>query len=171
LVYNSVTYTLIGNQLTSSNTYTFQVPASWTTNTLFYANVFVTDTASATGNSVLTSKITVNSALAAPTIAVTNTVVTAGSTYESFQAYETGGTASYTYNFLVYNSVTNTLIGNQLTSSNTYTFLVPSYWTSNNLFYANVFVSDSATVHITQNSVLTSKVTVNTGLATPTIFV
>jgi hypothetical protein len=43
----------------------------------------------------------------------------------------------------VYNSVTNALIGNLLTSSNTYTFQVPSYWPTNTLFYGNVIVTDS----------------------------
>ena len=171
LVYNSITNTIIGNYLIASptNTYTFQVPSYWTSNNLFYANVFVTDNANSKANSVLTGTITVNTGLATPTIAASNTVVDAGTTYETFSAYESGGSTPYTYNFLVYNSITNTIIGNYLIASptNTYTFQVPSYWTSNNLFYANVFVTDNA--NSKANSVLTGTITVNTGLATPTI--
>src|SRR5208282_2666127 len=122
-----------------------------------------------TTNSVLSSKVTVNSGLAAPTIAVSNTVADAGVTYETLSAYVSGGSSPYSYNFFVYNSVTGTQIGTYATGSNTYTFLVPSYWTTNTLFYGNVVVLDSS--GSTTNSVLSSKVTVNSGLAAPTIAV
>ena len=166
-VYNSITNTVIASQSASANTYTFLVPAYWTSNSLFYANVIVTDSASTpvSVNSILTAKVTVNGQMVTPTITVSNAIVDADQSYESFRAYESGGSSPITYNFLVYNSITNTVIGNYLATSNTYAFQVPPYWTSNSLFYANVVVTDA--LGLSFNSILSSKVTVNSALNIP----
>ena len=143
--------TIGSNQITFANAGTY--------------NVFETVT-DATGYAIKSANsiITV-SASPTVTIAASNSAVDAGYSYETFTASAAGGSGSYsTYAFSVYNSVTNVLIGSSSSSSTTYTFQVPSAWTANNLFYANVIVTD--TVGGTGNSILSGKVTVS---ATPTI--
>ena len=115
----------------------------------------------------------VNYDLITPTITVVNSVVYAGQSYETFAAYEPAGdgTGPFTYNFIVYNSFTNHQIGNYLVSTNTYTFAVPSYWTSNTPFYGNVFVTDNSYLPVTVNSIMsaTANVLAYTALIVPTI--
>ena len=78
----------------------------------------------------------------------------------TFATYETGGSAPYTYNFLVYNSATNIVVANQLSSSNSFAYALPS-GESGNTLYANVFITDSATPEVTVNSILSGAITVS----------
>lgn len=165
LVYNSVTNVQIGNFLSSSaNSFVFQAFAG----NSIYANVMVTDSASTpvTLNSVLTSTIPVNAVLATPTIAASNTLVE-NNQYIRFSSYAAGGTLPYTYNFLVYNSITNVQVANMLTTSNSFLWQVTG--NSGNTLVANVFVTDGASTPVTVNSLLTGTITVNSVLQTPTI--
>ncbi len=62
---------------------------------------------------------------------------------ETFNAITSGGSGTYTtYNFLIYNSITNIEVGNLLTTNNGFTYTIPSGEASNTL-YANVTVTDS----------------------------
>ena len=95
--------------------------------------------------------ITVNPALATPTISPSS-----ATTYDNGQSitvatYETGGDAPYTYNFLVFNSVTNVLIANQLGTTNSFTFTANAAMVGNT-YYANVLVEDSASTNAFANS-------------------
>ena len=165
LVYNSVTNTVVFNDLltgdiATSNTFTFQVNSN-SGNTL-YANVFVQDaaTTNAVVNSILTSIITVNSVLATPAISPSSAQSNTTGQTVTFATYETGGSAPYTYNFIVYNSATNIAVANQLSSSNSFAYALPSGELGNTL-YANVFITDSATPAVTVNSILSGAITVS----------
>ena len=172
-IVNSITNAIVASYVYTgisgtSNTLLWQVPAASAGNTVL-ANVIITDSAStsATANSIQTSTIAISSA---PSVSIfaSNAPSIDANQYETLTATESGGTYPYTYNFLVYNSVTNAIIANDLTTSPTYTFLVPSYWSTNSLFYANVFVTDNAATPVTANSALTSKIAVSSPLASVT---
>ncbi len=155
IVYNSITNIQVANMLTSSNSFLWQATGS-AGNTIV-ANVFVTDSASTsvTVNSLHTSTITVNSVLQTPTISASNTLVDTGQ-YVNFAAYDTGGTLPYTYNFIVYNSITNIQVANMLTSSNS--FLWQATGNAGNTLVSNVFVSDHASISVTMNSLHSSQI-------------
>ena len=108
--------------------------------------------------------ITVNKALVTPTInySVAGTV-DAGDTL-NFSSYEPSGTAPYTYNFVVFNSVTHTILGNFLSTSNSFMFTVNSKTVGNTL-QANVIVTDSASTPTKANSINTAKITTKTALS------
>ena len=167
LVYNSATNVLVANQLTTSNTFAYLVPSSEAGNVL-YANVFVTDSASSpvTVNSVLSDTITVTtpSPLAVPSISPSYASTEDVGTTVRFATYETGGTLPYTYNFIVYNSITNDAVGNLLTTSNTFSYAITSSQSGATLF-ANVLVTDSSTIPLTQNSVHSGTITINPSLS------
>ena len=118
LIVNSITDAIVGNYLTtssySSNSFIWIATNSQSSYDL-EANVVVTDSHPTTVNSVYINTLTVNPALATPTISASNTLVDAGQ-YINFATYETGGTLPYTYNFIVYNSVTNIQVANMLRS-------------------------------------------------------
>jgi len=61
---------------------------------------------------------------------------------EVFAATAANGTPPYTYNFTVYNIGTNIILANDLTTSNTFTWDVPTN-DSGKIFSANVIVNDS----------------------------
>ncbi len=155
IVYNSVTNIQVANMLTSSNSFLWQ--ANGNAGNTLVANVFVTDGASTsvTVNSLHTFTITVNSVLQTPTISASNTLVDTGQ-YVNFAAYEIGGMLPYTYNFIVYNSVTNIQVANMLTSSNSFLWQVNG--NAGNTLVANVFVTDSASTLVTVNSLHSSQI-------------
>ena len=167
LVYNSVTGAMIANQLSGSNSFT--IYSSQYVGDTIYANVILSDSATTpvVSNSIKTGIITVNSALSTPTIHASNDMVYIGQ-YETLSAYDTGGTPPYTYNFLVYNSVTGAIIANQLSGSNSFTFEIPTYWTSNTVIYGNVIVNDSASYPSISNSVNSENIINNNYLTTAT---
>ena len=111
--------------------------------------------------------IRINPQLSIPTISASNVVVDSNE-YETLSAYDTGGAPPYTYNFLVYNSVTGAIIANQLSGSNSFTFEIPTYWTSNTVIYGNVIVNDSASYPSISNSVNSENIINNNYLTTAT---
>jgi hypothetical protein len=134
-------------------------------NSPLQANVFFTPTTGGTGNSIYSSTFTLGHGLGIPTLSASNTPSIGTGEYEIFSAYLSGGTSPYTYNFLVYNSVTNKLIINSLQyNSNTFTWLVPSA-DNGNTIYANVITTDSATANEITNSILTSVITIGNSLS------
>ena len=85
--------------------------------------------------------------------------------YITFNAWALNGTAPYTFNFLVFNSVTNAIIANDLlvgsqSPSNSFIWHIPTA-DGNNAISANVFITDSASTPITVNSVNIPSITVN----------
>src|SRR5208283_1647186 len=103
-----------------------------------------------------------------PTVAIANTpkapnTLDAGQSI-TFNAIVSGGSPPYTYNFYVYNSITNAIVNDILSiSTNGFVFVTNSNLVGNTLV-ANVFVTDNAGYTI--NSALTGIFTVN---ALPTV--
>ena len=77
-----------------------------------------------------TFAITVNPALATPTLAVSNTSVDVGQ-HLTLSSYESGGTGSYNYNFTIFNSISGTVVANQFGAGNSFSVASNVLWTSN----------------------------------------
>ena len=94
-----------------------------------------------------------------PTLTLSNTLIDQGQSIlftASFTANT--GTYPYTYNYLIVNSITNTVIANQLYTgnyftSNTFFWTPPSALYTANTFKANVIITDSANTPTSTNSV------------------
>ena len=143
LVGTTINSVLEVNAVSTTNiVFTFNIPSLTTQNT-FYANALagglfvgawsfnaiVLDS----GTNAVESEpvaLTINPALGIPTITVWNTLVDVGQ-YVAFNALATGGSGSYTYNFMVFNAISNTLLANQLGTSNTFAFATNSQWPAN----------------------------------------
>ena len=94
---NSVVYSISFSNSLTTNTFTFQVPGYFVSNSPLEANVVVTDAGSVTANSVYSSNFVVFVApLAAGVPAMSNSVVDAGQ-YETFTATPSGGIPPYSY--------------------------------------------------------------------------
>ena len=112
----------------------------------------VTDSATipTTANSINSNTVTINKGLGIPTLAsapsapsnqVTGNTIT-------FTANIIGGSSPYTYNYLVFNTITNNIIADQVYSgvaltSNTYVYTIPSGLIGNTIA-GNVIVTDSS---------------------------
>ena len=160
LVYNSVTNAEVANMLTTSNSFAYTIASAEAGSTL-YANVLVTDSAytPAAVNSVHSGVITVSASLSTPTISPTASSTQLAGNTVTFAAYVSGGTTPYTYNFLVYNSVTNSEVANMLTTSNSFAWTVPGTLYGNTV-YANVLVTDAATIAAVTNSIHSGVLTI-----------
>ena len=157
IVFNSITNVIIANSLQTSNSFIFTSNSNIVGNTI-EANVIVTDSASHNANSPNTGQITINPAFTVSITPSSTAVIDAGQDVE-FAALATGGSSSYTtYNFIVFNSITNTIIANSLQASNTFTFASNSNIVGNTL-KANVIVIDSASS--TANSINSALISVN----------
>ncbi|MGI0100571.1 MAG: hypothetical protein ACREBH_02530, partial [Candidatus Micrarchaeaceae archaeon] len=171
IVFNSVTSALIANQLGTSNSFTFTSNTFMAGNT-FKANVLVTDgaTTPSTANSVNSGTITVNPAMAAPSITTPSPATQATGNTLKWTASFTGGTSPYTYNWNVYNTVTGATIANMLETNsftgNTFSWTIPSDMIGNTV-YANVVVTDSASTQVTTNSVLSGAITIVSAYTPP----
>ncbi len=89
----------------------------------------------------------------------------------TFNAIATGGSGSYTaYSFIVYNSATGIEVGNLLTTSNGFVYIIPSGEEGNTLV-ANVLATDSNgdTANSVNSGVLTVSAVTTTTTATTTI--
>ncbi len=155
---------LLASSSGSSNSFAYTTSAAGT----FATNVFVTDSANTaeTANSVYSSAFTVNNALKSPVISVSNVVLDAGQ-YLNVTAYETGGSASYTYNFIISNSVTNTVLYSQpyttSQSKNSLLWEAQSAYLGNSIS-ANVIVTDATGA--SANSASTYNIVLNPVLST-----
>ena len=139
------------------------IPAVGNLNTF---NVIATDTATPSAPFVFNSvsnAITVNSALAPELTASITPALGSGET-EVFMATVEGGVAPFTYNYLVVNTVSGTLLANALWSNpsttNTFGWTVPSNDIGNTI-QANVIIKDSATTPDTANSVKTAAIMIS----------
>ncbi|MGH8415485.1 MAG: beta strand repeat-containing protein, partial [Gammaproteobacteria bacterium] len=163
--YTYVWYTIAGSTAptcTAANTITGATVSTYTaspTSTNSYAYQ-VTDTASTNANACSSgATITVNPALSATIAPSSATNLDAGQTL-IFSAVASAGTGPYTYNFLVFNSIGNTIIATQVGSSTTYPFVSNSNLVANT-YYANVIVTDSATTPTKANSINSGIISVN----------
>ena len=162
IVFNSITNAIIANQLSSSNSFTLTTNSLWVSNSPVKSNVTVEDTISlSTSNSTKTGSITVDNVPTA-TITPTNTIIDSGQ-YAVFTASPSGGTGTFgTYNFIVFNSITNVIIANQLGSSSTFSFQTNSLWITNSPVKSNVIVTDTGTTSpYNFNSPNTAAITIN----------
>ncbi|MDE1870157.1 MAG: hypothetical protein KGH71_04200, partial [Candidatus Micrarchaeota archaeon] len=164
IVFNSITHTIIANQLGSSNSFAFTSNTNLVGNTL-KSNVIVTDSATipSTTNSIDSGLVTVNSAVSATIAPSSATLLDAGQSV-TFSSIASGGTGPYTYNFIVFNSITNTIVASQLGSSSSFIFASNGNLAGNTL-KSNVVVTDSATVPTSANSINSGLVTVNSALS------
>ena len=156
-VLNSITGSLIANQLwtgvaTATNVFAFNTINS-AGNTL-KANVIIKDSVPTTTNSIYSSVMTVNSALAPSIVTPTTQSQSSGNPVTVYLSTVTTGTPTYTYDWLVYDSNNNIVFNTgSFSGTNSLTFTVPNAGT----FYANVLIKDSAT---TQEIVNTTPVTI-----------
>ena len=174
LISNSITTgTITHNDLVtgssaSSVTYTFPTVSADTSNSPEEANVIVTDSASHTVASAYSSTFQVNPAFLSTSWTASNNLIDEGQ-YQTLTADITGGTSSYTYNFLVYNSyglVDNALYSSVSSTSNSFTFPENSAWGTGTLT-ANVAITDSASTPETVTNTLTY--TANAALGVPAL--
>ncbi|MCL4375717.1 hypothetical protein M1394_02875, partial [Candidatus Marsarchaeota archaeon] len=125
---------------------------------------------SSTSNSIV-----VNPTLGTPTLTSTPTLpstITAGNTI-TFTSSWSGGTSTYTANYLIVNTITGNLVANALYTgitgtSNTFAWTISSA-DEGNTVQANVIITDSATTPETTNSVNSAVLTLNVALGTPSI--
>ncbi len=130
------------------------------TNTIYGAWTFNIAAADLGGGNTVSSSntITVNPALQQPSFTAANSALLQGSP-QTLTATTSGGTAPYTYNFIVYNAlgeVANALYSTSSTT-NTFSFTVNSYWGLGTLT-ANVQLYDSATAKVSASNTLTFSV-------------
>ena len=176
LVYNS--YGLVDNALYSSvsstsNSFTFPENSAWGTGTLT-ANVAITDSASTPETVTNTLTYTANAALGVPALTSTPALPvswTSGNTI-TFTASWSGGTADYSANYIIANTITKTIIASQLytgiaATTNSFAWLIPSA-DNGNTVYANVIITDSASTPETANSINSNTLTI-TSYSPPSI--
>ena len=171
LISNSITNAITANMLltgisSTSNTFTYTTSSADTSNSPEQFNVIVTDSNPTTVNSIYSSTFTTNPALGTPTLSSSPTLPstqTVGNTI-TFTASWTGGTSSYTANYIITNTVTGNLVANMLFTgitgtSNSFAWTIPSVDAGNTL-QANVIIIDSASTPETVNSPYGSTITV-----------
>ncbi len=143
LVFNSITGILVGNYLTTTNSFTYTIPTSQVGNTLVF-NVLVTDSAGDASNSAETGTLSADPALHAYIASYPSlpTTLNVGQSI-SFNALASGGSGTYlSYNFLIYNSITGILVGNFLSPANSFAYIIPASQSGNTL-YAIISLTDS----------------------------
>jgi hypothetical protein len=171
-IFNSITNTMVANQLVTnaltSNSYSFQFTNAFAYNTI-KANVIITDSATnaMSINSILSSQMTINTLLGTPTISPLAPNTLDGNQYFLFTATLPAGnvgTGPFTYNFWIFNSITNTMVANQLVTnaltSNSYSFQFTNAFAYNTI-KANVIITDSATNAMFVNSIISSNMAFN----------
>ena len=139
----------------TTSSFTYNPTSGTSSNCQFTATV----TDSATTNEVYTATtpiVYVNTAMS-PTISASLTPSVIIGQTEVFTAMAGGGSQSYTYNYIVTNSVTGTILATALhtgvsSSTDTFNWVVPSADIYNTI-QANVIITDSATTHVTANSI------------------
>ncbi|MGD0729258.1 MAG: hypothetical protein ABR981_04235 [Candidatus Micrarchaeaceae archaeon] len=162
-IVNTITGNTVANMLftgctITTNTFLWTPPITLLGNSL-KANVIITD-----ANALVTSSayytIGYNSAINTPSLYQLNTNLDQGQS-QTIAAYESGGTGPYAYNFLVFNSVTNTLLASQSSASNTFTFITNTVMAAQSPLKANVLITDSATTIESANSINSANAVVN----------
>ena len=120
-------------------------------------------------NSINSGTITINKNMSTPTVSPSSQEgVDSGQTISFTTSFGGSGTSTYTYNWIVYNSITKITLNSTKSSatsstSNIFVFTANSNLVGNTL-NANVFVTDSSQSPITLNSILTAKIYINATL-------
>jgi hypothetical protein len=148
----------------SSNSFTYSTTACGAG--AMTANLIITDNAVALVTN--TVSFMVNNAPTTPSTPAASNSVADASQYETFSTSFTGSSSPYTYNWIISNAVTGTVVyssssSNSLTT-NTFTLQIPSYFASNSPLKANVVVTDIDT--LTVNSIYSANFVAN---PTPTL--
>jgi YVTN family beta-propeller protein len=180
LITNTVTGNLVANMLftnvaSTTNSFAWTIPGADIGNTV-QANVIVTDSAYSpeTANSVKSGILTITyTPLSTPTLSScpSSPILDAGQTV-SCTITVSGGVAPYTYNWLISNSITDSVVANMLftgvsSASNTFEYTAVGADAANSPLVFNVVVTDSHPTTI--NSIYSSAFTVNTALTIPSI--
>ena len=180
LITNTVTGNLVANMLftnvaSTTNSFAWTIPGADIGNTV-QANVIVTDSAYSpeTANSVKSGILTITyTPLSTPTLSScpSSPILDAGQTV-SCTITVSGGVAPYTYNWLISNSITDSVVANMLftgvfSTSNTFAYSTVGADAANGPLVFNVVVTDSHPTTI--NSIYSSAFTVNTALTIPSI--
>ena len=182
LVVNSVTpgtithNDLLTGQTANSVTFTFQTVSADTSNSPEEANVVVTDSGTNTVTSGYSSTFTVNPALSSVSLSSSPSLPSTQGTGNTitFTSTVTGGSSPYSYNYIITNTITGTIVADQLytdvsSTSNSFEWTIPSNLVGNTVA-ANVIVTDGATTPETVNSAETGTLTiVYTVPSTPTL--
>ena len=172
IVANSITPSVITHndlltgQTANSVTYTFQTTTTDTSNSPEEANVVVTDSGTNTVTSGYSPTFTINPALTTPTLTSSPSLPStqnAGNTI-TFTASWSGGTSTYTANYLIVNTITGNLVANMLFTgitgtTNSFAWTIPSA-DAGNTVEANVIITDSASTPETTNSVESGTLTI-----------
>lgn len=158
----SIVYTTYNAVFGTPNSvgYSFVVHST-TPNNNFEYNAVAIDSVSSISNSIA-STITVNPLPTPPTITPSTPSSYASGNVVTVTAYESSGTAPYTYNFIVFNSVTHLVIANQLSTSNSFSLTSNLIMVGQSL-QANVIVTDN--VLASANSINSALISI---LAVPT---
>jgi YVTN family beta-propeller protein len=174
LVVNSITPSVIAHndlltgQTANSVTYTFQTVSADTANSPEEANVVVTDSGTNTVTSGYSSTFKINSALGTPSISPSSAETFDYGQSITFSSSWSGGTSTYTANWIVVNSITGTQLANALytgisSTSNTFVWAFPSA-DAGNTVQGNVLIKDSATTPESTNSIKSATLTLNPAL-------
>lgn len=119
---------------------------------------------SATINDVVCSSSNSVTVYSTPTVSITptNTVINAGQ-YAGFTTSVSGGSGTFgTYNFIVFNVVSSSLMANQLGAGTTFFVATNSLWVSNSAVQGNVIVTDTGvTTPFNFNSPNTANIVIN----------
>ena len=164
---NSGLYGPTGVSFSPSGTYAYVTNVGHNPN-----NMIIINTGTATTNSI-NSEVVVNSALSIPTLSSSPSLPStqaAGNTI-TFTSSWSGGTSTYTANYLIVNTITGNLVANMLFTgitgtTNSFAWVIPSNLAGNTLA-ANVFITDSATSPETTNSVESGTLTVISAYVPP----
>lgn len=171
LSYNIIAFNSISSTSSTSAIFTLQTNTLFLTpNSPLVANIVITDSNAVIVNSTQSTSFIVDSALSTPTIKPSSPITLDAGQSNTISSYESGGTGSYSYSFNVFNSISNTILANQLGSSNTFTFTTNSLWTTNSPLKANVIVTDTgASTPVAANSIKSASITIDSAMNTPTI--
>ncbi len=115
-------------------------------------NVLIVDTGTLSANSISTEIVIVSQKTV--TLTNTNSLADAGQ-YIAFTANVNGGSSPYTYNYLIFNTVTGSIIANELftgVSSSTNTFLWNTAGFAGNTVQANVIVTSGSSTFSSANT-------------------
>ncbi len=157
---NTIANYIIGGVNIASNTFTFNVPVATNAIGVDYMSGNLIDNNG--NNALLTNTLKIDSQFLSTLWTASNYPITSTGNFQVLTAGISGGTPTYTYNFLVYNAY-NVLVDSALFpglgASNTFTFTQSATW-GVGLYTANIIVEDSASTNaFVQNSLQYTVVT------------
>jgi outer membrane protein assembly factor BamB len=164
---NAVTGAVVANMTmpitaSTANSWLWTPPPTLAANGMLEANVTVSYLSVSSSSAYQTFSY---SAALSPELSAAITPTIPAGLREVFTASAGGGTGPYTYNYQIFNSVTNAVLGNYLSPmtampTNSYTWTVPAADAGNTIF-ANVMITDHPNVSTNATSTRTGIVTVS----------